>query len=117
MTPGLLKETVFGGKENYKLKYNAAQARLFLKLLPFLLSSFVEPTDEYLLFLIELLKIVNLLYSPLIKIETVQVLKQLIYEHLFNLLSLLMLYDSLILYDYSSWSSAHNYFKQLAPKT
>ena len=39
--PGCLKETVFRGDEGYKLKYNAAQARLFLRLL----HCFLQPID------------------------------------------------------------------------
>ena len=33
--PGPMRESVFSGNEAYKLKYKAAQARLFLQLLPF----------------------------------------------------------------------------------
>ena len=71
--PGSLKETVFNGKESYKLKYNAAQARLFLRLLPFYISSHVDADDEHFLFLMELSSIVNPLYTPVIKIESIQV--------------------------------------------
>ena len=43
--PGPLKETVFNRKESYKLKYNAAQVRLFLRLLPFYISNHVDTTS------------------------------------------------------------------------
>ena len=33
--------------KNTKLKYNAAEARLFLRLLPFMLSNLIEDDDEY----------------------------------------------------------------------
>ena len=39
--PGPLRETVFSGTERYKLKYKAAQAKLFLKLLPFYLDMYI----------------------------------------------------------------------------
>lgn len=80
--PSPLKETVFNVSESYKLKYNAAQARIFLKLLSFFLLHSIDVRNKYFLFLSELMRIVDLLYSPIIKIESVQVLKQLIFEHL-----------------------------------
>ena len=80
--PGPLKETVFNGNESYKLKYNAAQARLFLRLVPFYILNHVDAEDEHFLFLMELSSIVNLLYAPIIKTESIQVLRQLICEHL-----------------------------------
>ena len=45
--PGSLRETVFHGDEPYKLKYKAAQARLFLRLLPFLLATILPRDDTY----------------------------------------------------------------------
>jgi len=45
--PNPLKETVFNGKEKYKLNYKAAQARIFLRLLPFYLQKFVDFRDEH----------------------------------------------------------------------
>ena len=36
---GPLHESVFTGDERYILKYNAAQSKLFLRLLPYLLSN------------------------------------------------------------------------------
>ena len=44
--PPPLKETVFT-KDGYKLKYNASQARLFLRLLPFYLAPFLDADDEF----------------------------------------------------------------------
>ena len=133
--PGPLKETVFNGKESYKLKYNAAQARLFLRLLPFFISNHVDAEDEHFLFLIELSSIVNLLYAPIIKIESIQVLRQLIREHLhkfttlfedvnilpkqhylIHLPTMITQLGPLIRSSCFAFESAHNYFKQLAPK-
>ena len=37
-----LHESVFTGDERYKLKYNAAQSKLFQRLLSYLLSNFVD---------------------------------------------------------------------------
>ena len=48
--PGPLKETVFNGNEKYKLKYKAAQSRLFLKLLPFFLHHFIDADDKHCIF-------------------------------------------------------------------
>ena len=47
--PGLLKDTVFNGDERYKLKKSAAEARLFLRLLPFYSWSFDQQGGSVLL--------------------------------------------------------------------
>ena len=77
--PGPLRETVFSGEERYKLKYNAAQIRLFLRVLPFILSPIIDTSDEHYIFLVELIQIV---FSPVIKLESTQYLKLMIQEHL-----------------------------------
>ena len=79
--PPPLKETVFT-KDGYKLKYNASQARLFLRLLPFYLAPFIDADDEFYEFLIDLLEIVQITYSPVIKKATVPALKKMISDHL-----------------------------------
>ena len=80
--PGPLRETVFEN-ENYKLKYSAAQARLFLRLIPFFLSQLhIDWEDLYYQFAIELLEINQLMFSPVISSSGIQHLSQLIEEHL-----------------------------------
>ena len=61
--PGPLRETVFNGEESYKLKLNAAQARLFLRLLPFMLCNLVPEQDDHYSLIIELLEICQLIFS------------------------------------------------------
>ncbi|XP_066930562.1 uncharacterized protein [Clytia hemisphaerica] len=133
--PGPLKDTVFNGKENYKLKYNAAQARVFLRLLPFYLSGIIDPSDEYFMFMLQLMRIVNFLYAPIIKLETIQLLKHLISDHLhefcrlfpdvniipkqhytIHLPTMIMDLGPMIRSSCFVFESAHNYFKQLASK-
>ena len=80
--PGPLKETVFRGNESYKLKYNAAQSRLFLRLLPFILSSLIDEDDHYYELLKELIAIVQIIFSPVVSLDTVNLLKVLIAKHL-----------------------------------
>ena len=48
--PSPLRESVFQGEEKYKLKYKAAQAGLFLRLLPFILCIVIPGDDEDYLF-------------------------------------------------------------------
>ncbi len=80
--PGPLKYAVFFREERYKLKYNAAQPRLFLCALPYILSPMIDTSDEHYTFLVELIQIVQLVFTPVIKLESIQFLKQLIEEHL-----------------------------------
>lgn len=133
--PGPLKDTVFSGKENYKLKYNAAQAKTFLRLIPFFLSNSVDQTDKYYLFLIQLMRIVNLLFAPMIKSKSIELLKFLITDHLHEFTQLFpdvniipkqhyMIHLPTMILDLGPlirsscfvFESAHNYFKQLATK-
>ena len=133
--PGPIKDTVFNGKENYKLKYKAAQARTFLRLLPFFLSDSIDPLDEYFLFLLQLMRIVNFLYAPIIKLDTIQLLKHLKSDHLhefcklfpdtniipkqhytIHLPTMIMDLGPMVRSSCFVFESAHNYFKQLASK-
>ena len=79
--PPPLKETVFT-KDGYKLKYNASQARLFMRLLPFYLAPYIDSEDQFYQFLIHLLEIVQITYSPAIKKATIPALKKMIFDHL-----------------------------------
>lgn len=80
----LCNESVFRGQEKYKLKYKAAQARLFLRLLPFILCTLVTYDNPVYQLLTKLLAIVQILFSPVISLRTLNLLKLLIAEHLGN---------------------------------
>jgi hypothetical protein len=133
--PDPLRGTVFFGDERYKLKYKAAQARMFLRLLPFIIGPLVDSADPYYLFLVELIHIVQLVFSPVIKIGTIHYLKQIIDEHLSNFKKLFPNSNILPKHHYLvhipstiqqlgpmvrsacfSFESAHSYFKELARK-
>ncbi len=133
--PGPLKDTVFNGDERYKLKYSAAQARLFLRLLPFILGPLVDTSDDYYLFIVQLIQIVQLIFSPVIKLETINQLTVLIEQHLskfkelfpncnilpkqhylLHIPSTIRMLGPMIRSSCFSFESAHNYFKQLARK-
>ena len=133
--PGPLRETVFYGDEQYKLKYKAAQARIFLRLLPFFIAPFVDTNNEYYTFLMELIQIVQIIMSPVITIDTIQHLKQLIAEHLtkFTMLfpdknilpkqhylihipNMIKSVGPMVRSSCFSFEAAHKYFKELARK-
>ncbi|XP_028418281.1 uncharacterized protein LOC114543534 [Dendronephthya gigantea] len=133
--PGPLKESVFRGDERYKLKYNAAQARLFLRLIPFILSSLVNEHDKFYHLVTELISIVQILFSPVISINTVNQLKDLIAEHLtrfkdcfpstniipkqhylIHMPSMIKQLGPLIRHSCFAFESAHNFFKETARK-
>ena len=80
--PGPLKDSVFYGDERYKLKYNAAQARLFLRHLPFILGPLIDTDDQHYLFIVQFIQIVQLIFSPVIKSEAIDKLAVLIEQHL-----------------------------------
>lgn len=82
--PSPLHASVFTSKEAYKLKYNAAQARLFLRMLPFFLNSLIELDidDGVYMLLVNLIKIVQIIYSPTISSQTIKVLENDIETHL-----------------------------------
>jgi hypothetical protein len=131
--PGPLKETVFRGDESYKLKFNAAQSRLFLRLLPFILSSLVDPTDEYYQLVKEMIAIVQIIFSPVISQDTITLLKVQIAEHLtrfkekfpdvniipkqhylIHIPTMIRKLGPLIRHSCFGFESAHNYFKEIA---
>ena len=133
--PGPLKETVFQGNESYKLKYNAAQSRLFLRLLPFILSSLIDEDDHYYELLKELIAIVQIIFSPVVSLDTVNLLKVLIAKHLsqfkdkfphvniipkqhymVHIPTMIQQLGPLIRHSCFGFESAHNYFKEMARK-
>ena len=71
---GPLHEPVSTGDERYKFKYNATQSKLFLGLLPYLLSNFVDQTSAYYTFLIQIMEICQIVFSPVISKGTVTML-------------------------------------------
>ena len=133
--PCPLRETVFSGTERYKLKYKAAQARLFLKLLPFYLGSFVHKENDFFFLLTNLQQIVQIIYSPVITSITIEELRTLISDHLslfkqlfpesnilpkqhymIHIPSMIEMFGPMIRSSCFSFESAHNYFKTLAQK-
>ena len=131
--PNPLKEQLFCKDSNYKLRYKASQARLFLRLLPFYLDGYVNIEDEYYVFLTELINIVQILYSPLITTSTIQSLRQCICKHLekftqlfpdkniipkqhymIHLPTMITQVGPLIRSSCFAFESAHNQFKKLA---
>ena len=64
------------------MKYNAAQLKLFLQLLPFSLSNLVDQSTAYYTFLIQIMEISQIVFSPVISKETVTALEGLIEEYL-----------------------------------
>ena len=85
---GPLHESVLTGDERYKLKHNAAQSKLFLRLLPFLLSNFVDQSTVHYTFLIKIIEICLTVFSLVISkgtvtaLTTVKAVKNLMEEHL-----------------------------------
>ena len=79
---GPLHESVFTGDERCKLKYNATQSKLLLRLLPYLLSSFVDQPSAYYMFLIQNIEVFQIMFSPVISKGTVTALECQIEEHL-----------------------------------
>ena len=67
---GPLHKSVFNGKEKCKLKYNAAEARLFLRGISFLLLKKVYSRSEYYKILIEIINICNIDFAPVISQNT-----------------------------------------------
>jgi hypothetical protein len=57
---------VFHGDEAYKLKYKAAQAQLFLCLLPFMLCTLLSNNDEYYPPIMELIEVCQIVFSPVL---------------------------------------------------
>lgn len=130
-----LRDTVFHGDERYKLKYNAAKARLFLRLLPFLISPLIDTDDQYYQFLLQLIQIVQLIFSPVIKLDTIKHLAELIEQHLSQFKELfpncnitpkqhyllhiptsIQMLGPMVRSSCFSFESAHNFFKELARK-
>ena len=69
--PGPLKESVFHGNDGCKFKYKAAQARLFLRLLPFILSNLCANNDSCYSLITELIQICQIVFSPVISLPTI----------------------------------------------
>ena len=130
--PSPLRESVFQGEEGYKLKYKAAQARLFLRLIPFILRSLIPVDDDYYTLVIELIELRQIVFAPVITLPTINLLKGKIGEHLRNfkehfpnisitpkqhymihIPSMIKQLGPLIRHSCFGFESAHNYFKEL----
>ena len=79
--PEPLKSSVFIQGER-KLKYSAENSRVFLKILPFILSKFVEKEHSHYKFIMNLSSIVLIAFSPVISIGTCKLLEEQIISHL-----------------------------------
>ena len=79
--PGPIRESVFSSEEVSSLKFDALQARLFLRLLPFFINTFLDMDSQEYTSLTELIHIVQVIYSTVISKTTIQDLKVLIKNH------------------------------------
>ncbi len=61
--PRPLRESVFQGEGGYKLKYKAAQARLFLRLIPFILCLLIPLDDDYYTVITQLIELCQIVFS------------------------------------------------------
>ena len=130
-----INENVFT-QESYKLKLNAAQSRLLLRIIPFLLYPFVDENHEVLKFIAEMSNIVNILFSPVVSEQTLRDLREKIERHLkqfkelfpeqniipkqhytIHMPTMIKKLGPLIRYSCFNFESAHKYFKEIAKKT
>ena len=133
--PGPLQESVFHRNESYKFKFKAAQARLFLPLLPFILSSLLPTCDEYYTMIKELVEICQIVFSPVIRRSSTNLLKWKVGVHLQNfkdqfpevniipkqhylihIPTMIKELGPLVRRSCFAFESAHNYFKELVRK-
>ena len=115
--------------------FDAAQSKLFLRLLPYLLSNSVAKSSAYYTFLIQIIEISQIGFSPVISRGTVTALEGQIEQHLklfkqlfpdknitpkqhygINILSHIISLGPPTRASRFSFESAHNYFKELAQK-
>ena len=61
--PTSLHESVFNGNEKYKLKYNADQTRVFLRLVSFFVLEYLDVNDDYYIFLTQVIEICHYLHQ------------------------------------------------------
>ena len=80
--PLSLKETVFKGKERYKLKQTAEQPRIFLKYLCFCLTDTIPNNNLFYQLLLQITSIVQISFSPVISKGTIKELQDLIERYL-----------------------------------
>ena len=80
--PPPMRKAVFTGEETYKIKYNAAQSKTFLKLFPFIMHPFIGKDDPLYLFVIELIAITSLVFAPVITSDGIDDLELKISVHL-----------------------------------
>ena len=80
--PPPLRATVFNGSEKYKLKQSAEQARIFLKHLPFILNGFINYENPFYCLLLQIVSIVQICFSPVTSVLTIDKLRNDIETHL-----------------------------------
>lgn len=78
--PEALKSSIFT-TDDRKIKYSAENARILLKIIPYLLDVFLPVDNVYFQFLSSLSRIVALAFSPLFTFGTIGYLSQIIEEH------------------------------------
>ncbi|XP_066917219.1 uncharacterized protein [Clytia hemisphaerica] len=129
--PPPIRESVFEG--GYKLKYEADQARLFLRLFPFMIGPLVGFENEYIKLILDLIEICQILIAPVIGKETIALLKKRVPKHLrefkrlFPEVNILPKHNYMLHFANSveelgppirhscySFEAAHKYFKSLA---
>ena len=103
--PSRLRESVFNGSEGYKLKYKAAQARLFLRLVPVISL----PTINLLK-----LKIGAHLANFKEQFPEVNIIPK--QHYMIHIPTMIKELGPLICHSCFAFESAHNYFKELACK-
>lgn len=128
--PEPLKKSVFITGER-KLKYSAENARVFLKIVLFLLDNFVSKDDVFFKLIADLSKIVTILFSPVLSRGTIGYVQTLIAEHchdfkqlfpdqhpipkhhyLLEVPSLIEMFGPPIRYSYMRFEALHKVFKR-----
>ncbi|XP_066911641.1 uncharacterized protein [Clytia hemisphaerica] len=130
--PPPIRDSVFENNA-YKLKFEADQARLFLRLFPLLICPYVGFDNEYVKLIVDLIEICKILVSPVIGQQTITLLKERLPKHLQEfkrlfpdknilpkhnyMLHFIHSIEQLgppIRYSCYSFEAAHKYFKGLA---
>jgi len=130
--PPKIRDSVLDGGEQYKLKFNADQARLFLRVFPFVFEPLISIENEYFKFVLDLVGIMQFLYSPVIRKTTITELDKKVQRHfttfkelfpdknllpkhhfILHLVKSIKIFGPPIRYSCYSYEAAHNYFKSL----
>eukprot|EP00111_Clytia_hemisphaerica_P003426 TCONS_00009790-protein len=131
--PHKIKDTCFTGDEKYKLKFKADQARLFLRISSFVLEPLIDVDDEHFKFITQLVEIMQILCSSVIRKDTITELNQKLENHyikfkelfptcnlvpkhhyLLHIVDTIKMFGPPMRYSCYSFEAAHNYFKSIA---